>query len=108
MNTNWQALLSSLLPFITPFVLGMGMGSLFIFALWFSVQKGVLSPHPVRWFLGGVLLRTSVTLSAFYLIANGDWQRLVVCLLGFVVARQWFAKRLAYQAQGNEGQGHAY
>ena len=107
MNTDWQTFLSSLLPFIFPFVLGLGIGSLFIFALWFSVQRGLVSKHPARWFLGGLLLRMSITLSGFYLVANGDWRRLLVCLLGFILARQLLASKLAGQGANKQGIRHA-
>jgi F1F0 ATPase subunit 2 len=33
------------------------------------------------------LLRTSIALVGFYFIARGHWERLLVCLLGFVMAR---------------------
>jgi len=33
------------------------------------------------------VLRTGITRGGFYFIARGHWERLLVCLLGFVVAR---------------------
>lgn len=107
MSTDLQTFLSSLFVFIPTFTLGLGIGSLFIWALWFSVQKGLLSKHPARWFLGGLLLRMGMTLSAFYLVANGDWRRLLVCLFGFVLARQLLVRQLAHQAVNKEGLSHA-
>ena len=38
-------------------------------------------------FFGSLLLRTSMALAGFYCIARGHWERLLVCLLGFVMAR---------------------
>jgi F1F0 ATPase subunit 2 len=34
-----------------------------------------------------------VALTGFYFVASGDWQRLMACLVGFVMARQ-FVMRL--------------
>ena len=34
-----------------------------------------------------MLLRMSVTLAGFYFVGREDWQRWLVCLLGFVLAR---------------------
>jgi F1F0 ATPase subunit 2 len=41
----------------------------------------------VLWFFASLLLRTSIALAGFYLVARGHWERLLVCLLGFVIAR---------------------
>jgi F1F0 ATPase subunit 2 len=34
-----------------------------------------------------LLLRTGVALSGFYLVGRDSWERLVVCLAGFLIAR---------------------
>jgi len=69
------------------FVLGILLGVIFFGSLWWAVQKGMVSKRPVLWFFGGSLLRTSITLAGFYFIGNGHWQRMLVCLLGFIIAR---------------------
>ncbi len=62
--------------------------SVFFFgSLWWTVQKGVVSQRPELWFLGSLLLRTSLILAGFYFVSQGHWSRLVACLLGFVIAR---------------------
>jgi F1F0 ATPase subunit 2 len=38
-------------------------------------------------FLGSLLLRTSIALAGFYFVSGGHWERLLACLLGFVIAR---------------------
>ena len=62
-------------------------GAFFFGGLWWTVIKGVSSPRPALWFFGSMLLRTGVTLVGFYIVGRDDWQRWVVCLLGFVLAR---------------------
>jgi F1F0 ATPase subunit 2 len=37
--------------------------------------------------LGSLLLRTGLAMAGFYFIGRGHWERLLVCLLGFVMAR---------------------
>jgi F1F0 ATPase subunit 2 len=69
------------------FAAGVLLGSLFFGGLWWTVVGGVSSPRPALWFLGSMLLRTSVTLAGFYLVGREDWQRWLACLLGFVLAR---------------------
>ena len=66
---------------------GVLLGAMFFGGLWWTVQKGVSSKRPALWFFGSLLLRTSIALTGFYFIARGHWERLLVCLLGFVIAR---------------------
>ena len=66
---------------------GLLLGSMFFGGLYWTVRKGVSSMHPARWFFGSLLLRTGMTLAGFYLVSDGHWERLLVCLLGFTVAR---------------------
>jgi F1F0 ATPase subunit 2 len=68
-------------------VTGVLVGAIFFGGLWWTVRKGVSSKQPALWFLGSVLLRTAIALAGFYLVARGHWERWLVCLLGFVMAR---------------------
>jgi F1F0 ATPase subunit 2 len=73
---------------------GVLLGVFFFGGLWWTVQKGVTSELPALWFLGSLLLRTGVILAGFYLVSQGHWSRLAMCLLGFVIARLIVVKRL--------------
>jgi len=68
-------------------VVGVGLGAIFFGVLWWTVRKGVVSKQPALWFLGSLLLRMSITLAGFYFVSGGRWERLLACLLGFIVAR---------------------
>ena len=68
-------------------VTGVLLGALFFGGLWWTVQKGVSSKRPALWFFGSLLLRTSIALAGFYFMARGHWERLLLCLLGFIMAR---------------------
>jgi len=63
------------------------LGALFFGGLWWTVRQGVSSPRPALWFLGSMLLRMSVTLAGFYYVGRDHWERWLLCLLGFVLAR---------------------
>ena len=67
--------------------MGLVLGAIFFGGLWWTVRKGVSSPRPALWFLGSSLLRLSIVLAGFYFIGRGQWARMLVCLLGFVIAR---------------------
>ncbi|MGA2174878.1 MAG: ATP synthase subunit I [Verrucomicrobiota bacterium] len=63
------------------------LGAIFFGGLWWTVRKGVSSKQPALWFFGSLLLRMSIALAGFYFIGRGHWERLLLCLLGFVIAR---------------------
>ena len=63
------------------------LGVMFYGGLWWTVRRAVSSKRVAHWFLGSLLLRMGVTLAGFYFVAGGHWERLLLCLFGFVVAR---------------------
>jgi len=63
------------------------LGAIFFGGLWWTVRKGVSSQKPALWFFGSLLLRMSITMTGFYFVGRGNWKRLLLCLLGFVMAR---------------------
>jgi F1F0 ATPase subunit 2 len=79
MNNNFFLILA--------FIAGTALGIFFFGVLWFTVKKLVQSKRPALWFLGSLILRVGITLTGFYFIAHGSWQRMLVCLLGFITAR---------------------
>lgn len=60
---------------------------MFFGGLWWTVRKGLSSKWAPLWFAGSMLLRTSLALAGFYAVSAGHWERLVLCLLGFLAAR---------------------
>lgn len=66
---------------------GAALGAIFFGGLWWTARRGAASPQPALWFFGSPLLRMGVVLSGFYAVGGGHWERMVTCLLGFVVAR---------------------
>jgi F1F0 ATPase subunit 2 len=76
-------------PLSLAFALAAGvlLGAMFYGGLWWTVRRGVSSKRVALWFLGSLLLRMGVALAGFYFVAGGHWQRLLLCLLGFVMAR---------------------
>lgn len=75
---------------------GASLGAFFFGGLWWTVQKGVASESPGLMFLSSLLLRTGVVLAGFYWVSQGHWSKLLVCLVGFVIARvvvvHWLAR----------------
>ncbi len=73
------------------------LGAFFFAGLWWTVQKGVTSERPALWFVGSLLLRTFMVLAGFYLVSRNHWSRLVMCLLGFLIARAIVVRRLTQE-----------
>ena len=72
---------------ILAFIVGLLLGTIFFGGLWFTVKKLATSKIPALWFLGSFLLRVGITLTGFYYISSGSWQRLLICVAGFITAR---------------------
>jgi F1F0 ATPase subunit 2 len=71
----------------TALIAGVLLGAMFLGGLWWTVRRGLSSDRVARWFLGSLLLRMGVALAGFYFVSGGHWERLLLCLLGFVMAR---------------------
>ena len=79
--------MNDLLALSSAWIAGFFLGVLFFGGLGWTVRRGVTAKQPAFWFLGSSLLRMGVTLLGFYFVSGGHWQRLLSCLVGFVVAR---------------------
>jgi F1F0 ATPase subunit 2 len=80
---------------------GLLLGTIFFGGLYLTVRKGVSSGSPALWFFGSLVVRMGIALAGFYFVSDGSWQRLVACLLGFVVARlvvTWLTRPAGQQA----------
>lgn len=75
------------LSLISALVAGFLLGVIFFGGLWWTIQKGLSSRQPALWFLGSLLLRTGTVLVGFYYASGNHWERLFICLPGFIVAR---------------------
>ncbi len=79
--------MNSTLTWILAGAAGVGLGAIFYGGLWWTVRRGVGARHPALWFVGSLLVRLGVVGMGFYFVGSGSWQRLVPCLLGFILAR---------------------
>ena len=66
---------------------GTALGAVFFGGLWWTIRQGVSSRQPALWFFGSLLLRMALILVGFYVVSGAQWERLVACLVGFVMAR---------------------
>ncbi len=91
LNHYWSHTLSLSLNFLLPLIAGLALGTIFFYGLWRTVEKLTTAKSPALWLFGSAILRLAITLSGFYLVAIHSSQNrlanLLLCLLGFVVAR---------------------
>ncbi len=80
--------MNEILNLLLALVAGFLLGAVFFGGLWWTVQKGLSSRRPAFWFLGSLLIRTSIAISGFYFASDGHWERLLICMFGFFVMRQ--------------------
>ena len=66
---------------------GFALGMLFYGGLWWTVRHASEFRRPALTVLLSALLRMLAVLAGFYLVAAQDWRRMLLCLLGFVIAR---------------------
>jgi F1F0 ATPase subunit 2 len=78
-------------------LLGALLGAVFYGGLWWTVRRGAVARRPARWFLGSLLVRMTVALLGIYGVGRHSGARLLLCLLGFVLARPlvlWLGRAL--------------
>jgi F1F0 ATPase subunit 2 len=66
---------------------GLLLGAFFFGGLWWTTRKGIASKLPILWFFGSLVIRLGITLIVIYLISQNHWERMLICLLGFIIAR---------------------
>ncbi|HRP57287.1 ATP synthase subunit I [Agriterribacter sp.] len=76
---SWMILIS--------FTAGLASGFLFYGGLWMTVKKGMSMKRPQLLFAVSFLLRSVIVIITFYFAGSGQWQRIVICAVGLLIAR---------------------
>lgn len=79
--------MNEFLIWLSAFMAGLVLGAIFFGGLWWTVRKSVASKRPWLWLSGSLALRMGIALAGFYWVGRGQGERLLVCLLGFIMAR---------------------
>ncbi len=82
------------------FITGIFLGLIYFVGLWFTVLVGLQSKSPALWFIISFVSRTGVVMSGFYFLSAQGWERMLICLFGFITVRiaitkwaPWFLDR---------------
>jgi F1F0 ATPase subunit 2 len=103
-------MINNILPLLFAWGIGVLLGAIFFGGLWWTVRKSLSSERPALWIFTSLLLRMGVTLTGFYLVSDGQWQRLLLCLLGFIMARlvvTWLTRQSIENSTTAENIRHA-
>ncbi|MGI5951253.1 MAG: ATP synthase subunit I [Brooklawnia sp.] len=76
---------------------GAGLGLVYFGGLWLVVRRLAQWRHPGLVMLASLVVRTTVVVLGFWVLLDGQWQRAVAMLIGFVLARIVFARRVRPQ-----------
>lgn len=87
--------MSPALGFALAFAAGVLLAIVYLAGLWVTVRHVQVSQHPLVWLATSLVARIALVLVAFYcILGDGHWQRLVVALAGFLVARTIAIRRI--------------
>jgi F1F0 ATPase subunit 2 len=79
--------MSDSLTLVLACVAGALLGTIFFGGLWWTIRKTLSSKQPGLWIFGSLLLRMSIALTGIVLVSGSHWERLLLCLVGFFIAR---------------------
>jgi len=85
--------MNQLIPLLLAFAAGIAVGFFYFGGLWLTVQRLPQSRRPAVLSLVSLIIRLGLTLAVFYLVMAGRWERLLVCLAGFLLMRFVLVRR---------------
>ena len=89
---------STPLVLLLAFAAGLGLGLFYFGGLWWTVNRVATAGQPGLLMLGSMLLRSAVVLAGFWLVMDGQFDRLIACVVGFFVMRMVLVRRLRPQS----------
>ena len=72
---------------VLSFVTGALLGAFYFAGLWLTVRRLPTITSPALWLVASFVIRTAVVLTGFFVVASGQWERVVATVVGFLVAR---------------------
>ena len=79
---------------ILSFFVGAAIGLFYFGVLWFTLLYLSKTKRPVLVVMVSLIVRMVVTLLGFYLVMGGRWEKLLIALGGFILARIVLSRRL--------------
>ncbi len=76
-----------MIALVVAFTAGLILGLFYFGGLWLSVKRLATVRRPALWMMTSLIGRTVVVVAGFYLLMDGQWERLIAALLGFIAMR---------------------
>ncbi|MCA9017762.1 MAG: ATP synthase subunit I [Planctomycetaceae bacterium] len=98
-----------LFQLVVSVIAGAILGVIFFGGLWLTIRQLPKSRHPWLLFLLSALSRTVIALAGFWCVGiwlseAERWQRMVACLLGFMIARYACTRQLRPENTNTSGE----
>jgi F1F0 ATPase subunit 2 len=91
--------MNKIIVLFSVFIAGLLLGAFFFGGLWWTTKKALTSKSPMLWFFSSLVIRLGITLVVLYFISRNHWERMLICLLGFIIARIIIVRITKNQAQ---------
>lgn len=85
---------------------GAALGGVYFALLWLTVKYLATMRRPALWVMLSLLLRMGLMLAGLYWITNDSWQMLVAALVGIIVVRVIFTRRLRPESSLKQKAGY--
>lgn len=79
--------MSEIVSLLPALIAGIALGILFFGGLWFTIRKSIGSKRPTLLFMGSLIIRMAIVVLGFYYVGANNWLKMLVCLVGFLIAR---------------------
>jgi len=86
--------MSPLLHLVWAGFAGIGLGLFYFGGLWLTIRALPTNRRPMLLIAGSYIGRTAVVLAGFYFVMGGRGERILACLVGFMLVRFVLVSRL--------------
>lgn len=69
------------------FAAGIGLGGVYFGGLWLTVRRASTAPAAHLTVALSFLARTAIVIAGLFWLTFGEWRQVLICLIGFLVAR---------------------
>jgi F1F0 ATPase subunit 2 len=82
-----------------PLLAGMIMAWFYFGMLWITIRQLPGTRNPGMLALGAYIFRMGFILAGFYFVSDGRWERILVCLGGFILMRKILVRKWGLRAK---------
>ncbi len=84
--------MNEIINMLPSLVAGAVLGIIFFGGLWLTIKKALHSKKVALLFVVSFILRMTIVLLGLYYASQNSWQKMLVCLAGFLIARTFIIR----------------